>query len=87
MAETVTVRNNANEPVLVGDRYLLPGEQRQVLASHLASAAGKDRLLIIETESADVEVAPPVVETEAAVEAHTPATEPEKPARSRRSGK
>lgn len=64
--KTVTIRNTGNGPVLVGHRYLLPGEQREVPAVHLERAAGKKWLQVIEAESPAAETA--AVEEAAQVE-------------------
>lgn len=45
--KTITVRNIGTESVLVGARYLLPGEERAVLQSHYEAAGGKDRLAVV----------------------------------------
>ena len=67
MARTVTVRNASEERVLVGDRYLLPGEQRQVPQSHYQFAGARKKLELIDeisTEAPELAAAESEVETE-----------------------
>jgi len=63
---TVTVRNPGSTPVLVGARYLLPGEERVVLQSHYEAAIGKDRLKVVDPPLIEIESVGVEPETEAA---------------------
>lgn len=52
----VAVKNNSNRPVIVGDKYLLPGERRQVTVQVYEAARARHAEIILIDEVRPVEV-------------------------------
>lgn len=84
MSTTVTVRNESNDLVLLGDRYLYPGQTREVPPSHFLSANIRypNALVVVEGLAVNPELAegPELTEETAPAEE----AEPVKPKRSRK---